>query len=131
MIPVNINVSVKENTIHANARRALIDGLYQNPNWMFYELLLRPVPIIRMATAFYNRKRVGISLYWDYDLIPEYKGQAPSRQLGCYVKEEFRRHGIGTQLVNRMRVPEQVLVGQGLSISLAFWNTVKPHAVYE
>jgi GNAT superfamily N-acetyltransferase len=122
-------VSKSKNTIQEASRMALKMGLYQSPSWTFYELLTVPKATIRMATAFVNRKRVGISIYWDYELMDDYAGCGYYKQVGCYVKDEYRRQGIGTQLIERMNVSESVAVGTGIFESQEFWAKVKPQAL--
>ncbi len=131
MLPVTVKVATKTNTIQEAARRALDAGLYQNTFWMFYEILQTPKCIIKIATAFHNRKRIGVSIYWDWEKLPDYRDMGYDPQLGCYVKEDFRRHKIGSQLVTRIRAPHDVCVGTGLSCSRDFWPTVKPESVFQ
>lgn len=131
MIPVNVTVSTVPTTISIAAQKALENRLYQNQCWMFYDLLQRPTAIIKLATAFWKRKRIGVAIYWDYELLEEFAGDGYERQVGCFVREEFRRQNVGSQLIERIRVPKDVKVGQGLAISRDFWAQVKPEAEFQ
>jgi hypothetical protein len=111
--------------------RALKNSLYESKGWMFYELFNEPQAIIKMATAFVNRKPVGVSVYWDFDLLTGYDYNVEHRQLGCFVKEEFRRRHIGARLVHRIRAPKTARVGVGLAISRSFWPSVRPGVEFQ
>lgn len=131
MIPVNITVSRVPGTIELAAERALQHQLYQAKSWMFYDLFCQPWAILKMATAFYARKPIGVAVYWDYDKLNDYEDSGYDFQVGCFVKEEFRRHSVGRQLIQRIRVPKTVAVGCGVVDSRSFWNQVKPEATFQ
>lgn len=131
MLPVNISVARSPTTIKKATERALKFELYQAKFWMFYDLFYRPEAILKTATAFHNRKPVGIAVYWDYDKLEEFAHQGYDRQVGCYVKEDFRRHKVGSQLIERIKVPKNAAVGQGLALSREFWAVVKPEAKFQ
>lgn len=132
MLPVNIQVSQVPSTISKAALRALKHELYQSKSWMFYDLFQYPESILKIATAFHNRKPVGVAVYWDYDKHPLYKFSCDyNTQVGCYVKEDFRRHKIGHQLVNRIKAGKQAAVGRGLPGSVDFWKTTRPGAQFQ
>lgn len=125
---VRVDVSVAKSTIQYAAQQALKSRLYEHESWMFYSILKQPESIIKMATAFINRKRVGISVLWDYDKLDEYKGAGYADQIGCFVNPIFRRHKIGTMLVGRMNVHSDIVNGTGVAGSRQFWETVRPEA---
>lgn len=124
MLPVNVRVATKRNTIEEAAQAAFKSGLYQNTFWMFYEILQTPRSILKIATAFHNRKRVGVSIFWDWEQLPDYRDMGYEPQLGCFVKEDYRRHKVGSQLITRMKQPDSVCIGTGLADSVHFWESV-------
>lgn len=126
---VRVDISRARKTIDYSAEQALRSNLYQNQAWMFYEILCNPESIIKMATAFFNRRRIGISIFWDYDYLPSYKNGGYDKQLGCFVTEDFRRNKIGTMLVERMNVDRHIITGTGVSGSRDFWDKVRPEFV--
>ncbi len=119
---VSIKISRVPTTISYAAQQALKLELYQYRWWMFHQVLDENHSIIKMATAFYRRKRIGISLFWNYDDLSGYETSDYGTQLGCYVRPEFRRHGIGRMLIERMNVNARV--GSGIAESEHFWNKV-------
>ncbi len=125
---VRVDVSIVQSTIQYAAKQALRYKLYEHESWMFYSILQQPAAIIKMATAFINRKRVGISVLWDYDKLDEYRGAGYADQIGCFVDPIFRRHKIGTMLVGRMNVSNDIVNGTGVQGSRTFWETVRPEA---
>lgn len=125
---VKVDVSTVPNTIAYAAKQALKSRLYEHESWMFYSILQQPSAIIKMATAFINRKRVGISVLWDYDKLDEYRGSGYMNQIGCFVNPIFRRHRVGSMLVGRMNVSNDIVNGTGVAGSREFWQTVRPEA---
>lgn len=119
---VVVKVSRAPASIAYAANQALRNELYQRRWWMFHQVLSENHSIIKMATAFYRRKRIGISLFWNYDELEGYEHSEYGTQLGCFVRPEFRRHGIGRLLVKRMNIKARV--GVGIPDSEQFWNAV-------
>lgn len=125
---MRVEVSVATSTIQYAAKQALKSRLYEHESWMFYSILQQPESIIKMATAFVNRKRVGISLLWDYEMLDEYRGAGYTHQIGCFISPIFRRQRIGSMLVHRMNVSNDIVNGTGVEGSRKFWETVRPEA---
>lgn len=121
---VRVHVSRSRMSVEWAAKQALRSELYEHKSWMFYEILQNPDSIIKIGTAFFNRKRIGISVYWDYQKLEEYANSSYARQLGCFIRPEFRRQGIGHALVKRMN-EKSAVVGTGLTGSRTFWETVR------
>lgn len=121
---VRVHVSRSRMSIEWAAKQALRSKLYEHESWMFYEILQNPDCIIKIGTAFFDRKRIGVSIYWDYQKLEDYAASSYARQLGCFIKPEFRRHGIGQALVKRMN-EKTAVVGTGLAGSRTFWENVR------
>lgn len=127
-LPVRIDVSTVSNTIEYAAKQALRNHLYENTFWMFYSILQQPESIIKMATAFVDRKRVGIAMLWDYNMLDDYRNGGYSEQIGCFINPNFRRQKIGTMLIERMGVSDDIPNGFGVAGSREFWGKVRPGA---
>lgn len=89
------------------------------PGWFFETLLRAETDCIKSISVIYDEEPVAVSMVWEYPANFSIEGE----QIGCFVKEEYRRQGYGTRAVRALGMEDRAW-RVGTEDSGEFWINV-------